>query len=70
MQHPSLRGAAAATAATVLAAVALAGPAAAAIPAPTSPSPYVPQGTPVSPGTQGISMRDGGVCDPIRHMGC
>ena len=20
--------------------------------------------------TQGIIMRDGGVCDPIRHMGC
>jgi hypothetical protein len=22
------------------------------------------------PATQGIIMRDGGVCDPIRHMGC
>ena len=22
------------------------------------------------PTTQGIIMRDGGVCDPIRHMGC
>jgi hypothetical protein len=20
--------------------------------------------------TQGIIMRDGGICDPIRHMGC
>jgi hypothetical protein len=32
------------------------------------PSPTVapaPVGT-----TQGIIMRDGGVCDPIRHMGC
>jgi hypothetical protein len=37
------------------------------IPAPTSPSPTVnPAGLP----TQGIIMRDGGVCDPIRHMGC
>jgi hypothetical protein len=39
--------------------------------------------TPISPGigptstvapagaaTQGIIMRDGGICDPIRHMGC
>jgi hypothetical protein len=23
-----------------------------------------------SSGAQGIIMRDGGVCDPIRHMGC
>jgi hypothetical protein len=23
-----------------------------------------------APATQGIIMRDGGVCDPIRHMGC
>jgi hypothetical protein len=33
------------------------------------PSPTVnpaPAGAP----TQGIIMRDGGVCDPIRHMGC
>jgi hypothetical protein len=22
------------------------------------------------PTTQGIIMRDGGICDPIRHMGC
>ena len=35
---------------------------------PTSPSPYVNQ-APVTT-TQGIIMRDGGVCDPIRHMGC
>jgi hypothetical protein len=26
-------------------------------------------GTP-PPVTQGIIMRDGGICDPIRHMGC
>jgi len=25
---------------------------------------------PSSTTTQGIIMRDGGVCDPIRHMGC
>ena len=23
-----------------------------------------------APTTKGIIMRDGGVCDPIRHMGC
>jgi hypothetical protein len=23
-----------------------------------------------APPAQGIIMRDGGVCDPIRHMGC
>jgi hypothetical protein len=23
-----------------------------------------------APITQGIIMRDGGICDPIRHMGC
>lgn len=37
------------------------------IPAPTSPSPTV---SPAPSTTQGIIMRDGGVCDPIRHMGC
>ena len=24
----------------------------------------------VAAGPQGLIMRDGGVCDPIRHMGC
>lgn len=24
----------------------------------------------VAPQTQGIIMRDGGICDPIRHIGC
>ncbi len=59
----------AAPAAAVLAALALCGPAAAATPAPTSPSPYVPAANPVGT-SQGIIMRDGGICDPIRHMGC
>jgi hypothetical protein len=27
-------------------------------------------GAPVTATTQGIIMRDGGICDPIRHMGC
>ena len=50
----------------LVAALAFTGPAAAA-PAPSSaPS--------LSPATgrraQGIIMRDGGICDPIRHMGC
>ena len=31
------------------------------------PSPTV---QPAPQTTQGIIMRDGGVCDPIRHMGC
>jgi hypothetical protein len=41
-----------------------------ATPIPTTlpgPSPTVnPSGAP----SQGIIMRDGGICDPIRHMGC
>lgn len=28
------------------------------------------QTTVAGPTTQGIIMRDGGICDPIRHMGC
>ena len=47
-------------------------PAGAAAPAGTSP--VRANGTlpaaPSSTTTQGIIMRDGGVCDPIRHMGC
>ena len=36
-----------------------------------APSPYVPtQGSASNPTAQGIIMRDGGICDPIRHMGC
>ena len=34
--------------------------------APAAPSPFVP----AAPAAEGIIMRDGGVCDPIRHMGC
>ena len=47
--------------------VALAVPASAAtaIPQPGS-GPFVAP----APTTQGIIMRDGGICDPIRHMGC
>jgi hypothetical protein len=38
-------------------------PAASAAPTPTvQPAP--------APTAQGIIMRDGGICDPIRHMGC
>ena len=49
-----------------VAAVALAGPASAATPRPqATPGPVV-----TAPAQQGIIMRDGGVCDPIRHMGC
>ena len=34
--------------------------------APAGPTPTVLP----APPTQGIIMRDGGICDPIRHMGC
>jgi hypothetical protein len=59
----------AASAALIVTALTGAAPALA-TPIPTTvpgPSPTVsPAGAP----TQGIIMRDGGVCDPIRHMGC
>jgi hypothetical protein len=29
-----------------------------------------PQSGPAAAASQGIIMRDGGICDPIRHMGC
>jgi hypothetical protein len=51
--------------AAVLAATTLsAAPALAATPAP-APSVAAP-----TVNAQGIIMRDGGICDPIRHMGC
>jgi hypothetical protein len=53
--------------AAVVTALAFGGPASAA-PAPTAPSPTVAP-APVTT-TTGIIMRDGGVCDPIRHIGC
>jgi hypothetical protein len=34
-------------------------------PVPVLTTTSVPAGT-----SQGIIMRDGGICDPIRHMGC
>jgi hypothetical protein len=44
-------------------------PSLAATPASTAaPTPTV-QPAP-APTAQGIIMRDGGICDPIRHMGC
>ena len=57
-------------AAFIVTAIAGAAPAMA-TPLPTTAGPSVP--TTVQPGgapQQGIIMRDGGVCDPIRHMGC
>jgi hypothetical protein len=52
----------------VLTALAGAAPALATpIATPTGPTPTVGQ---TAAPTQGIIMRDGGVCDPIRHMGC
>jgi hypothetical protein len=70
MQYVTLRRRTAATfAATALAAISIAGSASAAVgPGSNAPSPYVP--TASSPTTQSIIMRDGGICDPIRHMGC
>jgi multidrug efflux pump subunit AcrA (membrane-fusion protein) len=49
-----------------------AGPAGAATPVVTGPAHGAPTTvTTTAPATsQGIIMRDGGVCDPIRHMGC
>ena len=73
MQYVTLRRrAAATTAAAVLAAVAFAGPAAAATaPISNAPSPFLPgQGSASNPTAQGIIMKDGNICDPIRHMGC
>jgi hypothetical protein len=39
---------------------------------PAGVSPSQPTAAPSVAGatSQGIIMRDGGVCDPIRHMGC
>jgi hypothetical protein len=39
-------------------------------PALAIPAPSVSPTVGPAPTTQGIIMRDGGVCDPIRHMGC
>ncbi len=70
MPYLTLRRRAAATiAAGALAAISFAGPAAAAVS--NAPSPYMPgHGSASSPTAQGIIMKDGNVCDPIRHMGC
>jgi hypothetical protein len=57
----------AAPAAAVVAAIALAGPAGAASPGPVSATPYVPT---AGAGAQGLIMKDGNICDPIRHIGC
>lgn len=72
MLHPLLkinvRRRVALPAAVVLATLAGSAPAMA-IPAlaPVGPTPTV---QPAGAAPQGIIMRDGGVCDPIRHMGC
>ena len=55
--------------ATMFALAVSAAPASAAVDA-ASTSPATPVGSvAVQPGTQGIIMRDGGICDP-RHTGC
>lgn len=43
---------------------------AAATPLPAQSAQPVPTTAAPAPTTQGIIMRDGGICDPIRHMGC
>ena len=60
-----------ATLAVVAGLLAAAVPAGAAV-GPVGNSTVQPQGVPGAGAatTQGIIMRDGGVCDPIRHMGC
>ena len=59
----------AATLGVVAGLLAAAVPATAASPAPISAG--QPNGDLVTGATsQGIIMRDGGICDPIRHMGC
>ena len=67
MSHSLLRRRLALPAVVVLTALAGAAPAMAIPISPVAgPTPTVqPTAT-----TQGIIMRDGGVCDPIRHMGC
>ena len=68
--HRSRRFVLAVPAAFVLAAGFFCGSAGASVPATSgAPSPTVAP-APISAETQGIIMRDGGVCDPIRHMGC
>ena len=55
-------------AAVVTAAALFATPSLAATPASTTAVPAPLQAAPAT--AQGIIMRDGGICDPIRHMGC
>ena len=45
-------------------------PASAAGPAGTSPGQLHDALPNTAATTQGIIMRDGGICDPVRHMGC
>ena len=53
--------------AVALTALAVSAPAMATpLPTTAGPTPTVLNGAT----TQGIIMRDGGICDPIRHMGC
>jgi hypothetical protein len=54
--------------AAVVAGLAICGPAGAAT-GPLGGATMQPSPT-VGPTTQSIIMRDGGICDPIRHMGC
>jgi hypothetical protein len=55
--------------AAVVATAVIGAPSFAATPAVGTSVPTSAQATP-APTSQGIIMRDGGICDPIRHMGC
>ncbi len=54
--------------AAVVAAASFGSPSFAATPAPTTVAPTPIHAAPAT--TQGIIMKDGNICDPIRHMGC
>ncbi len=54
---------------TALVVAAFIAPAAVATPA-TGGIQATPSQAAPAPATQGIIMRDGGICDPIRHIGC
>jgi hypothetical protein len=51
----------------VVAAALFGAPSFAAVPAPTT---VAPAPAPAPATSQGIIMKDGNICDPIRHMGC
>jgi hypothetical protein len=53
-----------------VAAVLAVSPSFAATPTTAQAAPVYAAPSPTTATSQGIIMRDGGICDPIRHMGC